>query len=105
MSAISTVGGDQDGAYKDEGTINTGYIPNRRYLLNADRKKFISEIKKQGVKLGDGKGSKTGNEIDKIKELNKKNPKFKRKIKVPKKKVTNDNGEGDDNGKHEDASD
>ena len=33
------------------------------------------------MKLGDGKGSKTGNEIDKLRELRKKNYKFKRNIK------------------------
>ena len=34
---------------------------------------FISERKKQGVKLGDGKGNKTLNELDKIKELKNQN--------------------------------
>ena len=57
------------------------------------------------MKLGDGKGSKTGNEIDKIKEIKKKNYKFKRNIKALKKKVTNENDEVDDNDEPEDAGD
>ena len=34
-------------------------------------------MKKQGVKLGDGKVSKTGNELDKLKDLNNHNSNFK----------------------------
>ena len=38
---------------------------------------FIMQVnakrRKKGVKLGDGKGSETGNELDKIKELKEKN--------------------------------
>ena len=101
MSAVSTVGGDQYGAYTADGSITTGYIPNWRSLSKAEKKKFISERKKQGkkqgVKLGDGNGIKTGNDLDDIKELKKQNPKFKKKIKALKKKVTNHNDEGYDN--------
>ena len=86
VSAVSTVGGDQDGSYKSDGTINTGYIHNCIFLSNVNKKEVIHERKKQGVKLGDGKGSKTVNELDKLKELKKKNPKFKRNIKSLKKK-------------------
>ena len=35
VSDISTGGGDQDSAYKADGTINTGYIPNQVSFLNA----------------------------------------------------------------------
>ena len=51
------------------------------------------------------KGSETANELDKLKELKKKNSKYKRKTKALKKKVTNDNDEGDDNDKLEDSGD
>ena len=97
VSAVSTGCGYQDGAYKSDGTINNGYIPNCISLQNSYKKKFISDRQKQGVKLGYGKGSKTGNELDKLKGLKKKNYYFKRKIKAPKKKITNDNDEVDDN--------
>ena len=50
-------------------------------ISNTDKKKVISEINKQGLKLGDGEVSKTGNEPDKLKELEKQNSKFKRNIK------------------------
>ena len=105
MSSISTGGGDQDGSYKSDGTINTGYISNWRSLSNSEKKKVIAKRKKQGVKLVYGKGSKTGNELDKTKELKKQNPRFKRNIKALKKKVTNSNYEGYDIDKHEDAGD
>ena len=42
MSAVGTGGGYQDNAHKDDGTINTGYIPNCRYMSNADKNKFIA---------------------------------------------------------------
>ena len=48
VSSVSTGGGNQDDAYKAYGTINTGYIPNCRSLLNAYKKKFIAERKNQG---------------------------------------------------------
>ena len=59
------------------------------------------------MKLGDGKGSKTGNELDNLKDLNKKNSKFKRKIKFLKKKVKQGKevSEGVDNNEYEDAGD
>ena len=97
VSAVSTVGGDQYGAYTADGPISTEYIPNWRSLSKADKKKFIAERKRQGVKLGDGNRSKTGNDMDDIKELKKKNLNFKKKIKALKKKVTNNNDEGYDN--------
>ena len=87
----------QDGSYKAGVTINTGYIPTCRSLSNEDKKKFISERKNHGVKLGDWKGNKTGNELDRFKELKKQNSRFKRNIKALKKKVTNNNDEGYDN--------
>ena len=105
VSDVITGGGDQVGAYKADGTINTTYIPNCIYLSNADKKKVIDERKKQGARLGDGKGSKTGNEQDNIKELNKKKSKFKRNIKSLKKKITNDNYGGDNTDKTDDADD
>ena len=80
MSAVSSVGGGQDSIYKYDRTINTGYNPNCRSLSNADKKKILSESKKQGMKLGDGKVNKTGNEIDKLKKLKNNNSKFKNKI-------------------------
>ena len=43
------------------------------------------------MNLGDGKGIKTGNEIDKIKELNNQNPKFKMYIKYLKEKAKQEN--------------
>ena len=52
-----------------------------------------------------GKGSNTVNELDKIKELNKQNFKFKSKTKALNREVTNDNYEGDDNDEPEDAGD
>ena len=55
------------------------------------------------MKLGDGKGSRTLNDLDNIKELKKQKSKFKRNIKALKKKVKNYNGEGDDNDKPEDS--
>ena len=59
----------------------------------------------KGVKLGYGKLSKTGNDIDKLKELKKQNSKFKRNTKDLNKKVTQekDDNEGDDNAEPEDA--
>ena len=105
MSAVSTGCGYQNGAYKSDRTTNTAYIHNRRFQSNADKKKVIDERKKQRVKLGDGKESKTVNELDNIKELKKQNPKFKRKIKAIKKNVTNDHDKGDDNDKPEDSGD
>ena len=65
---VSTGSGDQYIAYKYDGTINTGYTPNRRLLLNSHKKKVINERNKKGVKLRDGKVSKTINELYKIKE-------------------------------------
>ena len=97
VSAVSTGGGDKEGAYKFDVNISTACIPNCRYLSYSDKKHVIDESKNKGVKLGDWKGSKTGNEQDNIKELNKKKSKFKRNIKSLKKKVTNNNDEGDDN--------
>ena len=91
VSDVSTGGGVQDGYYKYYGTVNTGNIPNCRYLPNEDKNKVIDERNKQGVKLGDGRGSNTGNELYKIKELKKQNTMFKRSIKALNKKVTNDN--------------
>ena len=88
VSAVSTGGGYQEAAYKVDGTINTGYIPNWRSLSNADNKKVISEKKKKKVKVGDRKVSNTGNELDKIKELKKQNLNFKRNPKFTMKKVT-----------------
>ena len=41
------------------------------------------------MKLGDGKGSNTGNELDNSKDLKKQNFTFKRNIKYLKKKFTN----------------
>ena len=57
------------------------------------------------MKLGDGKGSRTLNDLDNIKELKKQKSKFKRNIKALKKKVTNENDEVDDNDEPEDAGD
>ena len=105
MSAVRTGGVDQDGTYKAVGTINTGYIPNWISLSNSDKKKVISKRRKQGVKLGHGKGSNTGNELNKLKELKKKNSKFKRKFKAIKKKAPKENNEGDDNDEPEDSGD
>ena len=105
VSAVSTGGKDQDGAYKSDGTINTVYIHNCRYLSNVNNKKFIAERKNQGVKVGDGKWSKTGNDLDKIKEFKKQKSKFKWKIKALKKNITNDNDGGYNNYKPEDAGD
>ena len=51
------------------------------------------------------KGNKTGNEIDKLKELKNQYYKFKRKIKALKNNVTNNNDKGDDNDKPEYAGD
>ena len=102
VSAVSKGGRDQDSAYKAGGTINTEYINNWRSLLNSDKKKVVAKRKGQGVKIGNGKGSQTGNELDKLKELKEKNSKIKRKTKALKKEVTNDNVEGDDNDKPED---
>ena len=73
MRDVSTGGVDQDSAYKSEGTINTRYIPNLGSLSNAYKKKVISKSNNKGVKLGYGKGSKTGNNLNKIRQF-KKNP-------------------------------
>ena len=43
MSAVRTGGGDQDGVYKAEITINAIYIPDWILLSNADKKKVITE--------------------------------------------------------------
>ena len=59
----------------------------------------------KGVKIGYGKGSKTGNEIDEIKELEKKKSKFKGRIKALNNQVANDIDKGDDNDNHEDYGD
>ena len=105
MSSVSTGNGYQDGTYKADRIINTRYILNWISLSDSYKKKFISERKKQGVKLGDGKVSNTGNDLDKLKELKKQNTKFKSRIKALKKKVKNDNDDGDDNDEPEDAGD
>ena len=64
-------------------------------------------MKNQGIKLGNGKGSKPINVLYNLKELKNKNTKFKRNTTAPKKTVTqeNDDDEGDDNDKPEDAGD
>ena len=61
----------------------------------------------QTVRLGYGKISKTGNEIDKLNELKNHNSKFKSKIKAPNNKVTQENYdyEGDDKDELEDSGD
>ena len=105
MTVVVTWGGDQDGDYKSDININKWYSYNWILLLNADKKKVISKRRKQRVKVGDVKGSKTGNEINKIKKLKRQNSKLKRKIKALNKKVTNDNDEWDDNNKPEDSGD
>ena len=51
MSAVSTVGGDQDGSYKSDGTINTGYIHNCIFLSNVNKKEVIHEKKEAGSKI------------------------------------------------------
>ena len=55
--------------------------------MNADKKKVISERNNQGVTLGGGKGSKTVNCLDNLKDLKKQNSKFSRNIKALNKKV------------------
>ena len=90
-SDASTGGGNQYGAYKDYGNTNTGYIPNYISLSNEDKKKVLSEMNKQWVKIGYGKGSKTGYYFDKLKESKKSNNKFKSKVESLKKKVTQEN--------------
>ena len=60
-----------------------------------DKKIVISERNDQGVKLGDIKGSKTGNYLDKVKELKTHNSKFKIRIKALRNNITRDK---DDNG-------
>ena len=73
------------------------------FRIHIKRKK--SERKKQGVKLGYMKWSKTGNKIDKLKELKKHDFKFKSNIKYLKKKVIQKkyDDEGDDNDESEDS--
>ena len=68
---------------------------------------MIDERKKQGVKIGDRKESKTVNELDNIKELKNYNFKSKRNIKALKNKVTQerDDDEVDDNEEPEYSSD
>ena len=107
VSAVSTGGGYQEGDYKANGTINTGHIANFRYLQNTYMKKVITERKTQGLKLGDGKGNKTENKLDKINDLKKYNYKLKRNIKALNREVTqkNDDDEGEDNDKYEDSGD
>ena len=95
VSDFSTGGGYQDGSYKSDVTINTLYIPNLISLSNSDKKKFIAERKKQGVKSVDGKVSRTINELYKLKKLKRQNFKAKGNIKALKKKLANDNYEGD----------
>ena len=97
VSGVSIGGGNQYGAYKSDKTINNGYIPNQKYILNANKQKVISERKQQGVKLGDCNVSRTGIDIYKLNELKNLNSKFKRNAKELKKKVTNDSDKGDDN--------
>ena len=105
VSYLITVSGYQEDVWKACGTIKTGHTPNWKVVFNADKKKFIPERNSQGVKLVGRKGRKTGNELDNIKELKNQNSKFKSNIKALKKRVTNDNDEGDDNDKTEDAGD
>ena len=73
--------------------------------MNSHKKKVIAERKKQGLKLGDSKVSRTGNELDKIKELKKKHSNLKSGIKSLKNKVTNYNDEGYDNEETDDSGD
>ena len=61
MSAVTAGSGDKKYVCKYDRTINNGCIPNWIYISDADKKKFISEGKKQGLKFGHGKGSNTGN--------------------------------------------
>ena len=105
VSAVNTGDGDQDGAYKADRNINTGYIPNQSSLSNTYNRKVITERTKQIAKLGDGNGSKTGNDLDNLKEINQQNSKFKSKIKALNEKVINENNEGDDNDESEEDSD
>ena len=68
-----------------------------------DRKKVIYEGNKQGVELGRGKLTKTGNDLDNLNKLNNNNPRFKRNIKGLKNKITQDkeNDEGYNGNKYE----
>ena len=80
MSDVSKVDGYQEGAYKAYRTIKTVYIPKWVSLSNADKEKIISERNKWGVKLGYGKESMTGNNLDNLKDLKGYNVNPKRKI-------------------------
>ena len=57
------------------------------------------------MKLGYWKGSKTGNEKDKLKELTKQDSKVKSNFKALKKNVTTDNNNGDNKDEPEDYDD
>ena len=105
VSAVSTGGGDKEGAYKFDVNISTACIPNCRYLSYSDKKHVIDESKNKGLKLGDWKGSKTGNEQDKLKELTKQDSKVKSNFKALKKNVTTDNNNGDNKDEPEDYDD
>ena len=102
MLSVQEVG-NKKVAKKSGGTINTGYIPYWGSLYNTDKKKVISERKKQGVKLGGCKLSKNGKELDNLKEF--KNYMFKSKITSLNNNVKNGNDEGNANDEPEDAGD
>ena len=46
MSAVGTGGEDQESAYKAEGTIDIGCIPNCVFLFNVEKNKIVVERKK-----------------------------------------------------------
>ena len=47
VSAVITGSGEQEVAYKADGTTNTGYITNWRYLSNEDKKKLVMKVRRK----------------------------------------------------------
>lgn len=96
---------DNTTIYKEDGKINTGFIPNWRSLSTADRELVHEERKRLGIS-SKGKGGRNkkaySNDSNRMKQLQRQNKKYKRQIKSMKRKPsTND----DDDANKDDSND
>ena len=98
VSGVQTDGGwgGGDSVHNDDGSINTGHIPNWKSLSFKERKVVIDEKKRIGInnKKGgsgaEGRGKSLSTDSNRIKKLKNQNQKYKRKIKALKRSNTDD---------------
>ena len=118
ISAVTRTGGDTNGGsseiYRDDGTINTGYIPSWK-TLSQDDKNIVMNERKRLSKRG-GKGGKSGSvkhksasNSNRLKQLEDQNKKYKRAIKSLKRRPSEaengDDKDSDDKSEDDDAGD